>query len=188
MHLLKLWRQSEFRCLSRISKVNQFLRALLTGRINYLTFKQILYLAYRSQNCQSITSETLVSGLLSIVGRGLLISSTVYSCSATAADWLCKQRGTWAYTLKASVWSRSSWSLCVQLIVLLFIQQIACSDQAFRLWSAARSKRSGKICRKRGGILSLSLTPYPTPSLFFLLTSLARRSPQSEHLEQAIGL
>ena len=34
-----------FRCLSRISKVKQFLRALPTGRINYLTFKQILYLA-----------------------------------------------------------------------------------------------------------------------------------------------
>ena len=51
-----------------------------------------------------------------------------------------------------------------------------------------RDKEAGQICRKRGRgreVPSLSLTPYPTPSLFFVLTSLAP-FPKSEHLEQVM--
>ena len=68
--------------------------------------------------------------------------------------------------------------LFMQIASLTGVQIVECE----------RGKRAGQICRKRGRggeVPSLSLTPYPTPLLFFLLTSLTP-SPPSEHLDQVI--
>ena len=123
---------------------------LISKNNNVITFKQILYLAQ---------SKLLVNPFGNFTTRPLAVCPLSQEGHMVVLPYIAAQkllrtgftnkRGTWAYTLKASVWPRNSQSLCVQIIVLLFIQQIACSVQAFRQWSAARSERAGKISRKR---------------------------------------
>ena len=67
--------------------------------------------------------------------------------------------------------------LFMQIASLTGVQIVECGEVR------ERDKYVGR--EGEGERFLLSLTPYPTPSLFFLLTSLTP-SPPSEHLDQVI--